>query len=163
MKLLRNLHPSKKGFGVLSMSAHIVLSSWPQVLFNGQLQTIYQVVETVRQKVPTVKVAYHQLTEVPQEGKPGNFSIQRSHSIWYTPQAGNAITTEDGNQDESQQPTSGQQSAAKLVPNAIWQGHSTQIIFSVKFSPSNGIAPIRPQVVLTTDIGLKPDECLELF
>ena len=145
------------------MSAHIVLSSWPQVLFNGQLQTIYQVVETVRQKVPTVKVAYHQLTEVPQEGKPGNFSIQRSHSIWYTPQAGNAITTEDGNQDESQQPTSGQQSAAKLVPNAIWQGHSTQIIFSVKFSPSNGIAPIRPQVVLTTDIGLKPDECLELF
>lgn len=138
------------------------LTAWNhQVLYNGQLQSIYKVVESVRQKVPTVKIAYHQMTESPQEGKPGNFNLKRSHSIWYSPQSGNSI--EEGNEEEQSQPSTGQQSAAKLVPNMIWAGHSTQIVFSVKYSPSNGITPIRPQIVLTCEIELKPGECAELF
>lgn len=116
----------------------------------------------MRQKVPTVKVAYHSMTESPKEGKPGNFSLKRTNSIWYSPQSGTNVTTEEGKEEESQ-PSTGQQSAAKLVPNMIWTGLSTQIIFSVKYSPSNGITPIRPQVVLTNEIELKPGECAELF
>ena len=42
------------------------------------------------------------------------------------------------------------------------QGHCTKIVFSVKWSAS-GLAPIRPQVVLTQDVELPPGRCLSLF
>lgn len=118
--------------------------------------------ETQRKTIPTVKVAYHEMNEKVEEGKPGNFTLKRTHSVWYSPQSGNTVTTEEGDANENQ-PSSGQQTAAKLVSNATWGGHSTRIVFSMKYSPANGLTPIRPQVVLLSEVELKPQQCAELF
>ena len=136
-------------------------ASLTKVLFHGQLQPLHKVLESQRRSMPTLKVAYHEMKEEPQPGKPGNFSIKRINSIWYTPQSGNNIETEGGQEESG--PSSGQQTAAKLVPNATWNGHSTRIVFSVKASPTNGLTPIRPQVVLVKEIELNPNTCAELF
>ena len=115
------------------------------MLYNGHYKTIAAVVETHRAKSPVVKVAYHTLTDEPKEGKPGHFSLKRVHSVWYVPQTAGAPVEEGaGEADDPGAQSTAQQSAAKLIPNSSWQGHSTQIIFSVKIG-INGVMPVRPQ------------------
>eukprot|EP00435_Cladocopium_sp_Y103_P065280 s449_g27.t1 len=140
-----------------------------EVLYQSHYKSIAAVVESHRAKNPVVKVAYHTLTDEPKEGKPGHFSLKKIHSVWYVPQSAGAPVEEGAGEgeDQSNQSTA-QQTAAKLIPNPAWQGHSTQIVFSVKFG-INGVMPIRPQaiglknVVLTRDVDLPAGRCAELF
>ena len=129
-----------------------------QVLFNGHLKTVYEIVHSQQQKVPTVKVAYHKMEENPDPKRVGNFSLKRSHTVWFIPTGGANVEEAE---DESQ-PASGQVNAGKLIPNHVWGNHATKIVFSVKWGVS-GLTPIRPQVVLVRDVDLAPSRCCELF
>lgn len=121
-----------------------------QVLFNGHLKTVLEVVQAQMQKVPKVKVAYHVMAEDPDQKRPGNFNLKRSHDVWWVPVSGGVgVAQEEGGDDEgngSSNGTAGQQNAAKLIPNTVWNSHATKIAFSVKWGVS-GLMPIRPQVV----------------
>ena len=101
------------------------------------------------------------MQEKPDEKRPGNFTLKRSHQVWFIPQNGAPVAGDEGGEEESQ-PTTGQQNAAKLIPNAVWGNHATKIVFSVKWGVS-GLMPIRPQVVLIKDVDLPPARCCELF
>lgn len=49
-----------------------------------------------------------------------------------------------------------------LVCDFHFQGHCSKVIYSVKWATS-GLAPVRPQVVLTSDLELPPGRTVALF
>ena len=99
------------------------------------------------------------MTDSPKEGKPGHFTLKRNHNVWFVPGSATAAVEENPGAEEGQEgqgtQNSAQQSAAKLVGNAHWKGHSTHIIFSVKIA-INEIKPIRPQAILEQ---VSPKKC----
>lgn len=131
-----------------------------EVLFNGHLKTLHEVVQNQIQKVPKAKIAYHRMEDSPDPKRVGNFKLTRSHQVWFIPQTSGANVEEP--QEDEAQPSSAQGNAAKLVPNHVWKSHATKIIYSVKWGVS-GLMPIRPQVVLIRDVDLSPARCCELF
>lgn len=86
-----------------------------QVIVQGQLATLGEVVEERRKSTPTVKLNYFEMEEAPQDGKPGNFTVKRVHDVRFLP-AGAPVEGDggDGNSAGSQTP------AATLLPVNAW-------------------------------------------
>ena len=137
-------------------------TSAAQVLHNGQLQTLGQVVDAQQSKVPVIKIAYRKLTDSPKDGVPGNFTLESTQTVWYSPEKGAPV--EAGGEapgDGKKAATTAQTTAARLIPNVHWQSHCSQIVFSVKWL-ATGLFPVRAQPVLTADCDLGPGRALEL-
>ena len=50
---------------------------------------------------------------------------------------------------------------AATVPVSAWDGHYSGLVWSVKWA-QNGLSPVRPQVVMLTDVTNKPGHSLLL-
>ena len=131
-----------------------------QVLHNNQLLTLGQVVEAQRSKTPVIKIAYHKVIDSPKDGAPGNFTLEKTHNVWFSPEKGAAVT--EGEADTSKEAGAQQVTAARLVPTETWTSHCSSIVFAVKWL-ATGLWPVRAQPILTTDVDLPPGRCLALF
>ncbi|CAK9040562.1 unnamed protein product [Durusdinium trenchii] len=133
-----------------------------QVLYNGNLTTIYEMVEHRRKSGPSpvIKVNYFETIDQPEEGKPGHFKLKKTHDLRFLPQQ--TVNVEHEGSANGGDNTASQMNLASLLPVEAWASHCTQVLFSVKWAAS-GLAPIRPQVVLVQDVELAPGRCLALF
>ena len=81
---------------------------------------------------------------------------------------GNALAemSEAGQGDDGGEAEGGmtalQTSAAAVIPAGLWSTHCSRVVFSCKRG-ANGLMPIRPQVVLTSDVDLGAGKAVQLF
>lgn len=90
-----------------------------QVILQTQLQTLSAVVEERRKSNPAIKLAYFEMTESPENGDPGRFTLKKLHDVRFVP-AGAAVEGGPENQETTQA------SAATLLPLQAWQSNLPQ-------------------------------------
>ena len=120
------------------------------VLHGPQLVELLDVVNEKRKTQPDCRVAYHDLVPLA-EGPAGAFGLKHTVGVVFNPQA----QTADAN------PAALQTRLAATVPAQAWKGHYSGLVWSVKWA-TNGLAPIRPQIVMLHDVMIKPGHSLLL-
>ena len=120
------------------------------VLHGPQLVELLDVVNEKRKTQPDCRVAYHDLVPLA-EGPAGAFGLKQTVGVVFNPQA----QTADAN------PAALQTRLAATVPAQAWKGHYSGLVWSVKWA-ANGLAPIRPQIVMLHDVMIKPGHSLLL-
>ena len=128
-----------------------------EVLLNGKLQTLHSVGEAQRVKVPNCKIMYHEMEASPEEKVPGMFKCIRQNNVWFSP-AKDSQEVQDAADPNAK---TNQVGAAKLLPNSVWYSDIISILFSVRWGP-NGLIPVRPQVVLLSDLKLAAGQACKL-
>lgn len=103
---------------------------------------------------------YHHLEEQPTADDPSNFTLSLVNRVFFVPDG--KVGGEAGGEDAGSS-MSGvlQTQLACLLPVRAWNGHCTRTLYSCKWAPA-GLMPVRPQVVLTTDVQLGPGRALVL-
>ena len=124
--------------------------------------------ETLRLKNPDVSLAYHQVTPQPTAVDPGNLEVKMMADIHFIPTRSKVAKPGEDDEEGVEGKAAGaaqalQTSVAGLIPPAAWQNHATSVIFSIKLNANNVLRPVRPQVVLLSDVDLPPQQSLQLF
>ena len=134
------------------------------VILEGKIAKLIDVVNTRRQKDPTCKVAYHDMRPIA-DGPPGAFSVTRTHHVVFSPggpEEGEG--GEEGAEDGAKKPPAVlQASAAITAPPLQWaQSDLVSIRFAVKWAAS-GLMPIRPQVCTNYTLVLPPSKAIQVL
>ena len=125
------------------------------IVFDGQYKSLLDVINNRRTRDPAVKVSYHDMN--PQaSGPPGAFDLAKIHSIVFCPGSYNVAAPEEEDTEAAKPPASLQASAASSLPANVWQQKDlVGIKYSMKWSATS-LAPIRPQVVATSQFCVPP-------
>ena len=104
---------------------------------------------------PNASICYH-VTQDDLDKGPGCFSIERRHHA--------RGVFESGTLGEGTGSTEAKaESLAAMLPLSTWaESDNASIIWSMRWA-SNGLMPVRPQVVLDTDVELGPNSALPLW
>ena len=91
-----------------------------QVLYNGNLTTIYEMVEHRRKSGPSpvIKVNYFETIDQPEEGKPGHFKLKKTHDLRFLPQQ--TVNVEHEGSANGGDNTASQMNLASLLPVEAW-------------------------------------------
>ena len=126
------------------------------VLLNGKLQTLGKTLEDRRATKTASKceVLYHELKDAPTDEKPGHQTLQLKHAMVWKPEPGATLkdpkpNATGGNPPEP--PSMEYKHAAGAIPSKLWNTSLTAVVWSVRWA-TTGLAPIRPQVVLTQQL-----------
>ena len=102
-------------------------------------------------KTPNRKVQYHTMEPDPLPGAPGHFKLTVKHEVYYRClDLPAAVKTEP----DSPAVTLTQAHVASALPPSRWDTAVTHIVWTLKFHPTKGLSPVRPQVVLQRDVKL---------
>lgn len=90
------------------------------VLYNGNLKTVFELVEGRRKSGPSpcVKVNYFEMTDKPEDGKPGSFELRKTHDLRFVPQQVVNVEHESGTGGGDN--TASQVNLASLLPVEAW-------------------------------------------
>ena len=83
----------------------------------------------------------------------GAFKLNRFHDVCFLPMEPTADPTGE---------SIAQNTVGSLVPRSSWSTPFTSIVWSTKWA-INGLTPVRPLVMLTTQLVLPPNKTLQLF
>ena len=118
------------------------------VIFNtSNYQSVMSIVKARRSKQPLCKIQYHTMTDAV-GATPGSFSLVLEHSVYFAP----APVTVDSEQLQ-------QGSVAATLPCHVWANTVTSITWTVKWN-AQGLGPVRPLVVFSTEVILPPKHAL---
>ena len=129
-----------------------------QVLLGGVLMTLLEAVE----RAPARKIQYHNLEPDPQPGNPGHFLLTLKNNVFFKCNDLPAVikTEDEGEPGPALGVT--QAHVASALPPAQWQTQRTDIIWTVRYHPAKGLAPVRPQVLLKEALVLKAQSAVKL-
>ena len=99
---------------------------------------------------PTRKIHYHTVEPDPLPGVPGHFKLALKHEVYYRCNDLPAVKTEPDAGSPALVVQQGH--AASALPPSRWGTGLTCIVWTVKFHPTKGLSPVRPQVVLKRDV-----------
>ncbi len=134
-----------------------------KVLHNGKLRTLSALVNEQRAKAPAdAKVAYHDLVEHPREGEPGYFCLNLKHQVYFQVKGLPAVKEEETEAADPGDLKVEQSHFASAVPLPCWKTQLTDLIWSLKWTQSKGLVPIRPQVLLMEEVVLPVGAAFEL-
>ena len=129
-----------------------------QVLHNNILTPVRDLVlEKEKEEAgKVIKLAYHDMEA---SGTDGNFTIKKKSDVFFQP-APSVKGEKDGDGDGEGVPSASASEAnmlasqaAVLVSHSTWQHEALAIVWSVRWGVA-GLMPVRPHVVLLTDITL---------
>ena len=138
-------------------------SSDDEVIYDRQLVTLFKVIENRRSMNPNAQICYHVMKDEVDKG-PGCFALERRHRVHA---AFEAATMKEASGEQEEMGQGGhegkQESLAALIPLSTWAGNELAAQrWSMRWA-SNGLMPIRPQIVLLVDIELEPQTALRLW
>lgn len=132
-----------ESFDEETMLPYHLSGSSDEVLSGQDLTPLLDIMIEKQTSTPDCRVAYYDL--VPKgDGPAGSFTLAPTTEIVVIP-----LSAKD---------TTGhlQTRVAAQIPMHIWQAlHYCKIAWAVKWG-QNGLAPVRPQIVMTTDLTIKP-------
>ena len=118
------------------------------VVSNGQVCTVGELVQTMREKKPDCQVCYHNLTTDPQN--PKKFSLQQTHCVAFQPKALEEKDKLDQNNLGTKEPWT------------TWQGSDAMnLLWAVRWV-TKGLTPVKPVVHLKERVVLKAGEVCRL-
>ena len=102
-------------------------------------------------KTPGRKIQYHTVEPDPLPGVPGHFKLALKHEVYYRC---NDLPAAVKTEPDSGSPALAVQQGhvASALPPSRWDTGLTGIVWTVKFHPTKGLSPVRPQVVLKCDV-----------
>ena len=130
---------------------HYVLADSKQEVLTGQdLTTLLDIVLQKQKTTPDCRVAYFDI--VPSgDGPTGSFGLVSTSNIVFVPVAAKDATT--GHL---------QTRVGAQIPMTVWHSMNyAKVVWTVKWG-QNGLAPVRPQIVMHTNMTLKPGHCVLL-
>ena len=125
-----------------------------KVLHGTDLLELLDVVNEKRTTNPDCRVAYHDMTPIPpSDSLPlGAFKLDVTKEIAFRP-----LTDVEGPAAKGHLQTR----LASTIPVNAWDGNYSKLIWTLKWS-TNGLTPVRPQIVLTKNVTLAPGKSLLL-
>ena len=101
------------------------------VLYNGHLTTVGELVEVRRKSGPSpvIKVNYFELVDRPQEAKPGLFELKKTHDVRFAPQQKVEVELGQGGTSDN---TASQVNLASLLPSEAWTSYLPRFCFHIK-------------------------------
>ena len=129
------------------------------VQFNNRWMSLQSVIGPKGSKNTATKIKYHSMHDV-SSGMAGSFSLTVDHEVYFAPDS--AVVEEEGGADAEDATGNLQQTVGALVPKDTWTSHCTAIQWAVKWTV-NGLSPVRPLVMLTTDLTLMPGRSVLLY
>ena len=133
--------------------AYTLQDAATQVLFNGQLLSLGQVVREKRETDPKAEVLYTEL--IPSPTAEVILKIKMTHDVRFVP-AGNVKVAEEPAKKPNMQ-----LGAASLVPLAAWGTGLTKVAWAVRWTV-NGLMPVRPQVVAAGAFTVPANQAVQL-
>ena len=114
------------------------------------------------ERAPARKVQYHHLEPDPQPGSPGHFRLSLKNEVVYRCADLPAVKKEP--EADGGDPALGlsQAHAASALPPSNWDTNRMQIVWTVRYHPAKGLAPVRPQVLLKDSLFVKAQTAVEL-
>ena len=112
------------------------------------------------ERAPARKVQYHHLEPDPQPGSPGHFPQERGGLPLRGPPS-----RQEGARGRRGRPRPGALTGARRVstaPPSNWDTNRMQIVWTVRYHPAKGLAPVRPQVLLKDSLFVKAQTAVEL-
>ena len=133
-------------------------SAYSPVLVGGIVMTVGEALE----RAPARKVQYHNLEPDPQPGSPGHFRLSLKSEVVYRCADLPAVKKEP--EADGGDPALGlsQAHAAPALPPSNWDTNRMQIVWTVRYHPAKGLAPVRPQVLLKDSLFVKAQTAVEL-
>ena len=130
-------------------------SSSDMVLFDNKLLSLHKVIADRRASNPSWQVCYHTLKDDATPGAAvGAFTLTKALCV----RAVMELPKEDAKDKEVRQENLG-----ATLPLGTWEGLPfADIVFSMRWA-SQGLMPIRPQVVLTQDVEIPAGHGLQLW
>ena len=113
------------------------------VLHQGGLKTIKPVLEAELMKNPSIGISYHKKVDSTQADQPTAWTLTQEDRIGFVPKSIKIEEQEDGVQGK-------QVNMAASVPVSTWGGYA-EVIWLTRWS-AKGLLPVRPAVVLVSDI-----------
>lgn len=91
------------------------------VLYNGNLTTLGEIVEARRTAGPSpvIKVNYFDMTDKPEDGKPGSFELKKTVDVRFVPQQ--TVDVEHKNGEGGNENVASQVNLASLIPAEAWE------------------------------------------
>ena len=98
----------------------------------------------------------------PQPGSPGHFRLSLKNEVVYRCADLPAVKKEP--EADGGDPALGlsQAHAASALPPSNWDTNRMQIVWTVRYHPAKGLAPVRPQVLLKDSLFVKAQTAVEL-
>lgn len=135
-----------------TMLQYEMTGSDDEVLIGQDLTTLLDIIIEKQKSKPDCRMAYFDI--VPKgDGPTGSFTLVSTSDIVFVPVP---ASTKDA--------TAGhlQTRVAAQIPIPIWRNmHYSKIVWTVKWG-QNGLAPVRPQIVMHTNVTVKPGHCVLL-
>ena len=129
------------------------------VMHNGKLVSLGELVMAAHKMRATCEVCYHETTAAPQASDAGAFTLVRKHEVYYKPAPKATAHAEEGNLE-----VKGTQSMAALVPVAKldFEGKGlAAVLWACKWA-MKALTPIKPLVALVCDVEIPANSAVKL-
>jgi len=124
-----------------------IKSDQDYIYHQNELVTVRDVIGERRKVDPDCKLTYHNFADKT-EGETGEVEITLKHKVYF-------MTKKDASESEKKK---SQVNLAAFLPLDIWASESckvAKIMWATKWA-TQGLAPVRPLVILTEDVVLGP-------
>ena len=122
------------------------------IYVHNKVQTLLEAVNGRHGQEPTCNIAYHDM-QADDGNEPGAFSLIFKHRVFFVPSA----VADGPNEDDK----INQMSVAGGFPVDRWSSELVSVLWATKWAV-NGLTPVRPLVILNSEVSLGADRAVRL-